>query len=324
MIPFAPIAVVLAVKSAEKFVKQKAKRPGKWLLGEDFDPSVYDAKDCIPGTWDTDWSPCSAECGGGTQVLKRRMDTPARNGGGSCPDAEIYANCNMERCPTDCIPGSQSIIPELPPGQTDWDDRSQGWTRCDADVCDTFGYQYTYRDTQYDIEGTPDGAKCPRVKQSRTCSTPCPDPADFLSLLSKNNVHSSTLTGSIKTKILDQLHTPGLGWGMFSFEYKYPGRIDNGGLIMKFQIDYNSYNFFNTIKLPDGKYELVLGSKKFIGIPELSDDSIHSSRGSNRRLVIGSDSQNDLVTIEFVPTISDAESGVEVEVIRYNRQSPYL
>jgi hypothetical protein len=327
LIPAAPIALIMIVKTAEKFAIKSAKRPGKWLLGESFDPSKFDPVDCVPGTWDANWSACDATCGGGTQVLKRRNDIQPRNGGGACPAGELHANCNMQRCPTDCEPSGYSIIPELPPGEVDWTERTQGWTRCDSEACGLDGYQYKYRDTQYDIEGTPDGKKCLSDEEKRICSTPCPDPADFLTLLSPDNVHSSTLSGSILNNVLDQLHTGGNGWHMVSFVYKNPGTTSKE-MVMRTRRMGGGYSFIETDKRPDGTYRLHIGTQSGLGwgfgMPILQTKINNEWRGANRYIVIGLDAPRGLVTILFVPFAADMAAGVKTEKISYYREDPYM
>lgn len=323
MIPLVPLILGLTVKSGDAIAKRAAKNPSKYFTGEAFN---NDPVDCKPGVWDTDWGPCTAECGGGIQVIKRRGDTLAKNGGGACPENAIYANCNMQRCPTDCEVSPYSIIPELPPGTIDWIGRNQGWTECDADACDMTGYQYNYRDTQYDIPGTDDGASCPPEYQSRTCSTSCPNPVDFVSKLGNDNFHSSTLSGSTLDIVMKQLHGKSPNdWAIYSFEFLYPADYSNQTLIMKYYTDYG-FGMFNSVKRPDGKYTIMINKSgsSTIGISTLSKVYNGVYRGSNRQLVVGIDNQNDLVTIEFVPTPQDSAAGVPIEIVRYYRIDPYM
>ena len=53
--------------------------------------------------WD-DWTPCTAECGGGDQTRSRRCDSPAPQFGGlDCVgDFTECQRCNLDPCPSTC------------------------------------------------------------------------------------------------------------------------------------------------------------------------------------------------------------------------------
>ena len=53
--------------------------------------------------WD-DWTPCTAECGGGDQTRSRRCDSPAPQFGGlDCGgDFTECQRCNLDPCPSTC------------------------------------------------------------------------------------------------------------------------------------------------------------------------------------------------------------------------------
>lgn len=57
----------------------------------------------IDGQWSSfgPWQECSAKCGGGIQVRRRRCDTPPpRNGGAPCSGCNLeYRPCNSQSCP---------------------------------------------------------------------------------------------------------------------------------------------------------------------------------------------------------------------------------
>jgi len=60
--------------------------------------------DCV-GSW-SDWSGCSASCGGGTQIQTYNVSTPAQNGGAECPAANGQTQprgCNTQGCPVNCV-----------------------------------------------------------------------------------------------------------------------------------------------------------------------------------------------------------------------------
>jgi len=54
--------------------------------------------DCAVSAW-SDWSTCSATCGGGTQTRSRTVNTPAANGGMACPALTDSQACNTNPCP---------------------------------------------------------------------------------------------------------------------------------------------------------------------------------------------------------------------------------
>ena len=50
---------------------------------------------CQWGNW-TEWSNCTASCGGGTQMKSREIAIPVENGGMNCTGMdEMIQNCNM-------------------------------------------------------------------------------------------------------------------------------------------------------------------------------------------------------------------------------------
>ena len=53
--------------------------------------------------WD-EWTPCTAECGGGDQTRSRRCDNPAPQFGGlDCVgDFTECQRCNLDPCPSTC------------------------------------------------------------------------------------------------------------------------------------------------------------------------------------------------------------------------------
>jgi len=89
--------------------------PAPQYGGEDctvFDPSASETQRCnenpcpIAGgfsDWD-EWSPCTVECGGGSQTRARRCDNPvAQFGGAECEgDFTECQRCNLDPCPSEC------------------------------------------------------------------------------------------------------------------------------------------------------------------------------------------------------------------------------
>jgi len=59
----------------------------------------------------SEWSTCSAACGGGTQTKQYSLDVHPENGGSACPSATMSQACNTKSCPIDCQ-GSWSDVGE--------------------------------------------------------------------------------------------------------------------------------------------------------------------------------------------------------------------
>jgi OOP family OmpA-OmpF porin len=53
--------------------------------------------DCQVSAW-SDWSSCSALCGGGTQTRTRSITTQPANGGAACPSLSESKSCNTQAC----------------------------------------------------------------------------------------------------------------------------------------------------------------------------------------------------------------------------------
>jgi outer membrane protein OmpA-like peptidoglycan-associated protein len=54
-------------------------------------------KDCQVSAW-SDWSACSALCGGGTQTRTRTVTTQPADGGAVCPSLSESKSCNTQAC----------------------------------------------------------------------------------------------------------------------------------------------------------------------------------------------------------------------------------
>jgi hypothetical protein len=61
--------------------------------------------DCVVSEW-SEWSECSAPCGGGTQSRTRTIVTPPANGGTPCPELEETRACNEQPCP-ECVTNAE-------------------------------------------------------------------------------------------------------------------------------------------------------------------------------------------------------------------------
>merc|ERR1719160_2332673 len=58
--------------------------------------------DCAMGEW-SEWSECSAECGGGSKSASRGVKTPAQHGGLPCPPNVQTDGCNTDSCDVNCV-----------------------------------------------------------------------------------------------------------------------------------------------------------------------------------------------------------------------------
>eukprot|EP00899_Mesostigma_viride_P011465 jgi/Mesvir1/20319/Mv19909-RA.1 len=78
---------------------------GGWGLRQPvnaFFPGPAGAVDCIVTAW-SNWTTCTATCGGGTRNRTRRIQQPAAGYGGPCPLLFEEEDCNVEDCPQDCV-----------------------------------------------------------------------------------------------------------------------------------------------------------------------------------------------------------------------------
>ena len=65
--------------------------------------------DCALSSWST-WSPCSEECGGGTQSESRTIITQPQNGGQACGFLTHTQPCNTQVCPLICTSFTPTLI----------------------------------------------------------------------------------------------------------------------------------------------------------------------------------------------------------------------
>ena len=96
---------------------------------EEEEDEEEDTNSPLDGAWScwTDWSACSADCGGGNQTRTRTCTNPApAHGGAQCEgNSSETQNCNSHTCPMDS-------------GWTNWTD----WTECEGSTtCGSQGFQ---------------------------------------------------------------------------------------------------------------------------------------------------------------------------------------
>jgi hypothetical protein len=58
--------------------------------------------DCELNDW-TEWSTCTADCGGGVKQRIREVETQPRHGGEPCPQTSESVACNVGSCDQDCV-----------------------------------------------------------------------------------------------------------------------------------------------------------------------------------------------------------------------------
>jgi hypothetical protein len=117
--------------------------------------------DCEIGTY-TEWSTCTATCGGGSRTKTRPIIKQAANGGHDCPPPfllEFIEDCNSEECAQDCVMGEWS--PFMP-----------------CEVTCGGGHHVRFRS-----EITPSlhgGIKCGPTIETQECGTaPCPVDCEY-------------------------------------------------------------------------------------------------------------------------------------------------
>jgi len=122
--------------------------------------------DCVQTDW-TDWTDCSAKCGGGTQQRGRSTTVQPNYGGIQCGVDVQEQECNKQACPVDCQVG-------------EW----TAWGTCDSDC----GTGSTQRTRQVTTPASVGGTACPDLTDLSTCNTQdCP--VDKLGVLIKRIRH---------------------------------------------------------------------------------------------------------------------------------------
>jgi hypothetical protein len=102
----------------------------------------------------SDWSPCSAECGDGSEERKRIVMQPPNQTGDKCPHLTETRTCKIKECPVHC-----SVS-----GFGDWD-------ACPR----TCGGAVQGRERTVTLAANFDGNPCPHLRETRECGTgSCP------------------------------------------------------------------------------------------------------------------------------------------------------
>jgi hypothetical protein len=108
---------------------------------------------CVLGEW-SQWSSCSAPCGGGTQTRTRTVVTPAAFGGTPCGALSETQACNTQLCAVDCV-----VSPWSP------------WGACSKDC----GGGTQIRTRTIITPAANGGTPCPILQEEQSCNTqPCP------------------------------------------------------------------------------------------------------------------------------------------------------
>jgi hypothetical protein len=109
--------------------------------------------DCVVSDW-SEWSTCTATCGGGMQTRTRTVLVPAQFGGAPCGSLSESRACNEQPCPIDCV-------------VSDWSE----WSTCTA----TCGGGMQTRTRTVLVPAQFGGAACGSLSESRACNEqPCP------------------------------------------------------------------------------------------------------------------------------------------------------
>lgn len=161
------------------------------------------AIDCLVSNW-TDWSTCSASCGGGTQTRSRTVLQLAAYGG-SCPALSEAQACNTDACPpADCVVSdwgpwslcsaasggtqnrSRTVLQQPAYGGATCPALSEtqacpvnctvggwsAWSPCTATECGVSGTQNRTRAVLQDAANG--GAACPALEETQACAQCCP------------------------------------------------------------------------------------------------------------------------------------------------------
>jgi hypothetical protein len=108
--------------------------------------------DCVVSSW-SEWSSCTAECGGGDRQRLKEVHTAAAHGGKECGEVQEVVACHTQSCDPDC---------ELEP----W----TGWSLCSKDCDGGTRHRVRYVETEAKGEGTCPDSKDEERLQYKECN----------------------------------------------------------------------------------------------------------------------------------------------------------
>jgi hypothetical protein len=121
------VEVIQSTRAPEQAENQGTSMPSHGGLPrfppvEVFTRTPIDRTDCEVGKW-SEWSECSATCGRGLKMKRRRIVKAAANGGQPCPALQRSDYCNTDPCP--CVrqttSGEFCVFPFFWNGRNQWD-----------------------------------------------------------------------------------------------------------------------------------------------------------------------------------------------------------